>query len=166
MKVKIFAVIGLAVCLSLGCRKVPQQWTAEAPCTPQLQAELMITCQPGQMIQPDHSWVYYWMLLNTGGPGRTHVQYHVYQPLPQPTYRPPPAAPQNLQINPSPRQTGGWWSSSPRPTTSSNPSPRTSGGFQTVRPASPAPSSPRTSGGFRATPPARTSPRTSGGFHR
>lgn len=151
----------LLAILGLGCKKVPQQWTAEAPCTPQLQQELLIQCQPGQMVKPDHSWIYYWMLLNSGGPGRTHVTYNVYTPAPpQPRYVPSPTT--------SPSSSSHWWNT-PSPTTSRPPAPRTSGGFSSPTPtyhSTPAPtrapsSSPRTSGGFSSS---RPSPRTSGGF--
>ena len=165
-----FRLTSLAICALIllagsGCRKVPAQWTAERPCTEQVKQELMIQCQPGQQIQPGHSWVYYWLLLNSGGPGRTRVTYNVYTPPPPPSQiREVPSTPRTPTSQSPTPQTGSRWWTAPAPT-----SPRTTGGFS--RPTTPAPTyrapstSPRTSGGFSSSRPS-SSPRTSGGFSK
>lgn len=119
--------------------------------------------------QPDHSYLYYWMMYNVLFMHRQPT-YHVYQ-APRgypPSYRPWQPAPAayggtrpTYQTSPSPRTTGGFSpTQTPRPSTS----PRTTGGFSTPTPA-PRSSSPRSSGGFSSSPSRpSSSPRSSGGF--
>jgi hypothetical protein len=148
---------------------------------------------PTGYMQPDHSYLYYWMLYHsTMGMYQPQPVYHVYMiPPGYPSdYRPwraneyardtsgrfvrrPPAATpartsggfsQPAQSQAPSRTSGGF----SRPAPIQTPASRTSGEFSP--PAVPA-STPatRTSGGFdqpKTTPPASSAPRASGGFSR
>jgi hypothetical protein len=117
-------------------RRVPDQWTQQ-------------NNQGGQVYQPDHSWLYYYMMYSLLD-RQVQPTYHVYNPPPvyrAPVYTPRPVQPQTSSPSRS------WFSSSPRPSTAS---PYRSGGGFSARPSKPSSGSYRSGGGFSA-------PRSSGG---
>ncbi len=165
---RLFLIVALACLGSIACRHAS---TAERPWGQGYET------QAGYM-QPDHGWVYYWMLSNLlfQSPQPT---YHIYQaPIGYPvTYRPWMPRVERTVTAPAPiaapsgsttRRTGGF-SSVATPTTaparSATPT-RSSGGFTpAASPPPPSAAPTRSSGGF-ASRPASTPTRSSGGFSR
>lgn len=140
---------------------------------------------PPVYYQPDHSYLYSWMMYHMLFQNSAPT-YHVYYPPVgyPPTYRPwqppsPAVVRPTIPIAPPPSfRTSGGFSETPskKPDTlrsgggfatpvSKTPDIRSGGGFSppaAARPAAPTPS-PRSSGGFSPTRPS-SSPRSSGGF--
>lgn len=112
-------------------RPVPREYYTSAPQAP----------GTTMVMQPDHSWFYYWMIMNMGRTAQP--TFHIYHAPPVPTrsgqtpiYNVPSGQSRPSYV--SPRSSGGF--SAPRPSVS----PRSTGGFSSPRSYS----SPRSSGGF------------------
>ena len=152
------AFVALLVVIIARHKPVPQEYYAERQ-LPGPNGTVVVR-------EPDHSWLYYYLLMQMNRPVQPTYTTRPYVPPPRPTHVPPATT---SYSTPAPNRSSGGFSGG----ASSQPSNRSSGGFSSSPSrsySSPSSSSSRSTGGFSSSPsksyssPSGSSNRSSGGF--